>query len=86
MTYRRQYRLEFSHIVEIFINYAVDKLDYILISIFIFVLQINTESSKEFNEDIVESEIQESESKSEHLNNKPKVGKQTQTQTGKTLF
>ena len=28
----------------------------------------------------------ESESKSEHLNNKPKVGKQTQTQTGKTLF
>ena len=40
--------------------------DYILISIFIFMLQINTESSKEFNEDIVESEIQQPESKSEN--------------------
>ena len=42
------------------------KFDYILISIFIFVLQINTESPKEFNEDIVESEIQNPESKSEN--------------------
>ena len=60
MKYHHQFRLEFSHIVDI---YAVGKIG---LCFDFHQLQINTESSKEFNEDIVESEIQEPKSKSEN--------------------